>query len=134
MTGAQMPRTDEQPGIKDLIGNVTEDLTRLFRQEMELARAELRQEGAKAGRAAAMYGAAGAAGLLLAIMLSLTIMYALDEVMHIAFAALIVAALWAVAGAALYAAARNRMRSVSPLPQTTETMKENAQWLQNPTR
>ena len=74
------------------------------------------------------------AGLLAAILLSFAVVYALAEVMHIGWAALIVAVVWGVAAAALQAAGRRKLRTVAPLPQTAETMKENAQWLQNPTK
>jgi len=45
-----------------------------------------------------------------------------------------VAVVWAIAGAVLYAAGRRRLREVSPMPQqTVQTLKEDAQWLRNPT-
>ena len=50
------------------------------------------------------------------------------------WAALLVAVVWAVAGAVLYVTGRQRLRAVSPVPrQTVETLKEDAQWLKNPT-
>ena len=41
-----------QPGIGELIGEITGDLSRLFRQEVELAKAEVREEAKKAGKGA----------------------------------------------------------------------------------
>jgi hypothetical protein len=131
------PRTDvagkERP-IGQLIGDITDDLSRLFRQEVELAKAEALQEGRKAAVAAANIAAAGVAGVLAATLLSLAAMFALAELMHIGWAAVIVALLWTVVAVALQAAGRQKLRSVAALPQTTETLKENAQWLQNPTK
>jgi hypothetical protein len=52
--------------------------------------------------------------------------------MHPAWAALIVAVIWAVVGGVLYSTGRQRLRTVSPIPrQTVETVKEDAEWLRN---
>lgn len=123
----------KEKALGDLIGDITGDLSRLFRQEVELAKAEVRQEGRKVAAATGMFAGATVAGLLTAMLASMALMFGLAELMHLGWAALIVAVLWAVAAFALQAAARNRLRSVEPLPQTTQTLKENASWLQNPT-
>ena len=101
---------------------------------MELAKAEIRQEARKAGKAAGMLGGAGFAGYMVALLLTLALVAALSNVMDPGWAALIVAVVWAVIGAVLFATGRQRMRTVSPVPrQTVETLKEDAQWLKNPT-
>ena len=125
----------EEPGsLGEIIGDISEGLSRLFRQEVELAKAEIRTEASKAGKAAGMFGGAGVAGLLTAIMLSLAVTYGLGNVMNLGWAAFIVAVLWAAATAILFVAGRSRARTVSPVPrQTMETLKEDAQWLKNPT-
>ena len=120
--------------IGQLIGNITEDLSRLFRQEIQLARTELREEAGKAGRAAGMLSAAGVAGLLTVLLLSLAVMFGLGNVLDLGWAALIVAVFWAIVGAVLFATGRARLRTVDPVPQqTVETLKEDAQWLRKPT-
>jgi tetrahydromethanopterin S-methyltransferase subunit G len=124
--------SDQRP-LGQLIGDITTDLSRLFRQEVELAKAEIRQEAGKAGRAAGMFAGAGVAALMVAILVSLAVMFGLAEVMPIGWAALIVGVVWAVVAVVLQATARRRMSTVAPLPQTTETIKENAEWLRNPT-
>ena len=101
MTAAQQP---QESSVGQLISEISDDLSTLFRQEIELAKAEVRQEARKAGRAAGMLGAAGFAGYMVALLLTLAV----------------------VAG--------QRLRAVSPVPQqTVETLKEDAQWLKNPT-
>jgi uncharacterized membrane protein YqjE len=137
--GAQPPRAPDTAvddrSVGDLISEVAGDVSRLFRQEIELAKAELKTEATKAGKAGAMLGAAGFAGYMVAVLLSLALVFALGAVLADGLAAVIVAVLWAVAGAVLYAAGRKQLRSVSPVPQqTVETLKEDAQWLRNPTR
>jgi hypothetical protein len=120
--------------IGDLIGEISDDLSRLFRQEVELARAELKQEASKAGKAAGMLGGAGLAGYMVALLLTLALVFALSNVMDPGWAALIVAVIWGVIGAVLYANGRRQLRTVSPIPkQTAETLKEDAKWLRNPT-
>jgi Putative Actinobacterial Holin-X, holin superfamily III len=123
----------KEKGLGDLIGDITGDLSRLFRQEVELAKAEVREEGKKVAAATGMFAGATVAGLVTAILVSFALVFALAEVMHIGWAALIVGVLWAVVAIALQSAGRRRLKTVEPLPQTTQTLKENVSWLQNPT-
>jgi len=130
------PREDRvaETSIGDLIGDISNDLSRLFRQEVELAKAEIKQEASKAGKAAGMLGGAGFAGYLAVVLLSFALVFGLANVMDAGWAALIVAVIWAVTGAALYAAGRKRLKTVDPVPRrTVDTIKEDAQWLKNPT-
>jgi hypothetical protein len=120
--------------VGELIGNISNDLTRLFRQEVELAKAELKQEAGKAGKAAGMLGGAGFAGYLAVVLLSFAVVFGLANVMDAGWAALIVAVVWAVVGAVLYGGGRKKFKDVDPVPhRTVDTMKEDAQWLKNPT-
>ena len=122
------------PSIGEIIGEISDDLSTLFRQEVELAKAEVRQEATKVGKAAGMLGGAGLAGYMVALFVTLAVMFALGNVMDLGWAALIVAVVWAIVGIVLYSTGRSRMRTVSPVPrQTVETLKEDAQWLKNPT-
>ncbi|GAB2896511.1 phage holin family protein [Streptomyces deserti] len=119
----------------ELLSAVTSDLQTLFRQEVELAKTEIREEGAKAGKAAGLYGGAGFGGYMVALFLSLAAVFGLANVMDAGWAALIVAAVWAVIAAVLYVMGRSRMREVSPKPeQTVQTLKEDAQWARHPTK
>jgi uncharacterized membrane protein YqjE len=125
---------DESRGVGELITEITSDLSRLFHQEVELAKAEMRQEARKAGKAGGMFGVATIAALMVIILLSFAVVYALDAVMPAGWAALIVAVLWAGVGALAFVAGRKQAKSISPVPkQTVETLKEDAQWLRNPT-
>ncbi|MDG4824794.1 phage holin family protein [Asanoa sp. WMMD1127] len=122
MTAA--PESPAERSFGDLMGEVTRDLSTLVRQEVELAKAELKQEGAKAGKAAGMYGGAALAGYMVLLFLSIALWWGLSNVMDQGWAALIVAVIWAVAAAALYVVARNQMREVRGLPRTAETVKD----------
>jgi hypothetical protein len=121
-----------ETSIGELIGNISNDLSHLFRQEVELAKAELQQEASKAGKAAGMLGAAAFAGYLAVVLLSFAAVFGLANVMDTGWAALIVAAVWAIAGAALFVTGRNRLKTVDPVPhRTVDTLKEDARWLKN---
>jgi Putative Actinobacterial Holin-X, holin superfamily III len=111
--------------VGDLVGGVAQDLSTLMRQELALAKAEIKQEAVKAGRGAGMLGAAGFAGYMVLLFASIAAWWGLTEVMASGWAALIVTAVWAVIGAVLYVLGRQRLREVNLVPgQTAETVKE----------
>ncbi|MDT0306605.1 phage holin family protein [Streptomyces sp. DSM 44917] len=130
--GRRGDRSRESLGT--LFSDVVEDAQDLFRQEVELAKAEVREEVAGAGRAAGMFGAAGFAGYMVAVFLSLALAFGLANVMDAGWAALIVAGLWALAGGVLFLRGRARMSRLSPRPERTlRTLKEDAAWARHPT-
>lgn len=136
MATVPSPRQDtgDNSSLGELVGEVTDDLQTLFRQEVSLAKAELREEAVKAGTAAGLYSAAGFAGYMTVVLLSLAAVFGLAELVGLGWAALIVAVVWAIAGAIMYFVGRSRMRQVSPKPErTVETLKEDAQWAKHPT-
>ncbi len=111
--------------VGDLIGEVSNDLSTLMRQELALAKAEVKAEATKTGKAAGMLGGAGFAGYMVALFVSIALWWALANGMDEGWAALIVAALWAVVGAVLYSMGRARLKSVHPKPErTVQTLKE----------
>ncbi|MER7764669.1 phage holin family protein [Streptomyces sp. NPDC097619] len=95
-----------EPSIGDLVEAIGQDVSGLLRTEIELAKAELKEESAKAGKAAGMLGGAGYAGHMVALFGSLTVTFAIGSVIPLGWAALIVTALWAAVGAALYVSGR----------------------------
>jgi len=123
-----------QTSVGELIGNISNDLSTLFRQEVELAKVELKAEASKAGKAGGMLGAAAFAGYLVVVLLSFALVAALSNVMDPGWAALIVAVIWGIVAAVLFANGRKKLKTVDPTPhRTVETLKEDAQWLKNPT-
>src|SRR5689334_23334025 len=110
--------------VGELVSEVGQDLSALMRQELALAKAELTQEARKSGKAAGLLGGAGFAGYMLLLFLSIAAWWGLANVMDQGWAALIVAAVWAVIAAVMYVAGRSRMREVNPPERTTETLKE----------
>ncbi|MEH1011921.1 phage holin family protein [Micromonospora sp. CPCC 206060] len=108
--------------LGDLMRHVTEDLSTLMRQEIELAKAELRQEGSKAGKAAGFFGGAGFGGYMVLLFLSLALWGGLSNVLDSGWAALVVAVIWGVIAAVLYAKGKSQAERVRGLRKTTETM------------
>ena len=105
--------------VGELIGEVSRDLSTLMRQELELAKAEMKIEAKKAGQGAGMFGVAGFAGYMVLVFLSLALMWGLANVMDTGWAGLIVAGLWAVIGAIAFALGRSKFRQVNPKPERT---------------
>lgn len=125
----------DRESIGDLVGELAGDLSKLMRQELELAKAEIRQEAVKAGKATGMLAAAGFAGYMTTVLLSFALVFALGAVLPLGWAALIVGAVWGIAGLGLYMSGRTKLRTVSPKPErTVETLKEDAEWAKHPTK
>jgi uncharacterized membrane protein YqjE len=120
---------DEQT-LGTLLGEVARDVSELLRKELELAKAELREEAAKASKAGAKIGAAALMGYLALFLASFAAAWGLAEVMPTGFAFLVVAVVYAVVGMVLFVNGRKQLRDVSPMPQRTkETLKEDASWV-----
>jgi Putative Actinobacterial Holin-X, holin superfamily III len=114
----------ENLSVGDLMGNVSRDLSTLLRQELTLAKAELKVEAGKAGRGTGMLAGAGIAGWMVLLFLSIALWAGLSNVMDAGWAGLIVAVLWGVIGAVLYSGGRRQLRQVNPKPeQTAATLK-----------
>ena len=105
--------------VGELLGDITADLSTLMRQEMDLAKAELREtvDHAKAG--GSMLGGAAVAGQLALVFLSLALWWALGDLIGLGWSALVVGLLWAVVAGALAAAGRARLRRMTPVAQRT---------------
>lgn len=115
--------------LGDLVGDIATDLTTLVKQEVELAKTEMKTEAAKAGKGVGLFGGAGVAGHLALLFGSFALLFLLDSWMHAAWAALIVAALWGVAAAVMAASGRKELKSFNPKLETTQkTLKEDAAW------
>ena len=126
------PPDVEGRSVGELLSEVTGDLSKLMRQEVALAKVELKEEATKAGKAGGLLGGAGAVGYLVLVFVSLALMFALDEVMPMGWAALITAVVLGIIAAVLFVVGRNKLKQVNPKPeQTVETLKEDVQWAKN---
>ena len=119
-------RADQSLG--ELFAEMTRELGDLFRKEVELAKVETREEVRRGTSALVAMAAAGVAALLFLNMVSVAAALGLAEIMNRALAFLIVAIIWGVIAAVMFSIGRKRMAQVRPLPETTETLKEDVQW------
>jgi hypothetical protein len=119
--------------IGELMGEIAADLSSLMRQEVELAKAEVKAEVSKAGKAAGMLGGAGFAGYMVLLLGSFTIAYAIGDRIGFGWGTLIVTLVWAVFAAVLAVLGRKKVSNINPKPElTTESIKEDVQWARHP--
>jgi hypothetical protein len=127
MSTARPPDRDERP-LSELLSDVTAQLQSLVRKEMELARAETKEQLSQAAKGAAAFGVAGVVGFIAAIVLVFAAAWGLAEVLPEGFAFLIVGGLLLAVAGVLFTQGRKKMAQVSPVPQqTVETVKEDVQ-------
>jgi hypothetical protein len=125
----QDPRLDDPQArslsnVGELFADISRDLSTLIRQETELAKAEMRQSAAKAGKGAGMLGGAGVAGHFVLLFLSIALWWGLGNETGRGWSALVVAAVWAVIAAVLASVGRREIKQVKGIPQTTQTARE----------
>jgi len=126
--GSLREPSSDQP-LSELISRASSDLATLFRKEVELAKIEIRDDVRHTAKAGSMFGAAGFAGYLAAVLASLALVFVLDLAMPLWAAFLIVAVLFALVGFVLFRQARTRMSQFTLGPeQTIETIKEDIEW------
>jgi uncharacterized membrane protein YqjE len=121
--------------IAELLKQLSNETVTLVRQELDLAKAEMREKAGKAGPGFGMWGAAGVTALLALGSLTAFLILALDGAMPNWLAALIVGLLYIAVSGVLYLRGKQRVEEVgSPVPQKTiETVKEDLEWAKHPT-
>ncbi|MGB2712160.1 MAG: phage holin family protein [Conexibacter sp.] len=126
-----------EEGVGELVKRLAAETNTLVHQEIELAKVELREKGKTAGKGAAMFGGAGAVGLLALGALTACFIAVLATALdHVWLAALIVSVVYAAIAAVLALRGRNQMRAASPPApeQTIESVKEDMEWAKTRTR
>jgi len=120
--------------IGELLRELSQETATLVRQELALARAELEQQGRRAGVGAGMLGGAGIAVLLALGALTATVIAVLATAMDTWVAGLIVTVVWAAVAGGLALQGKNKIaQATPPVPQTVETVKEDVQWVKTRT-
>lgn len=117
--------------FQDIIRNVQE----IVRSEVRLAKAEIREEAARAKSPTLLLGAGVVTAIFAMLFLLLMIVYALALVMPSWAAALIVGAVLAVVASVILTAAIGRFKQIHGIPErTVETIKENVEWAKQHTK
>jgi Flp pilus assembly protein TadB len=110
--------------LGDLLSGVSQDISTLFRQEVELAKAELTESAKRAGKGAGLYGGAGVTALFALLFVSIAVWWGLGYLVGNAWSAVIVAVIYAVVALILFLRGRTAMKSVKGAPKTVDSLKK----------
>jgi membrane protein len=116
--------------LAELIKQLSEQSSRLARQEVELAKSELAVKGKRAGIGAGMFGGAGAFGFYGLGALTAAAILALATAVTAWLAALIIAVVFAAIAGILALQGKTKVQQATPpVPEeATESVKEDVQW------
>ncbi|MBB2911502.1 putative membrane protein YqjE [Streptosporangium becharense] len=115
-----MTTTKESLSTSELIRQLSEQVSRLVRDELQLARLELTEKGKHAGRGAGLFGGAGVVALLGAASLVAAVILLLARVMPAWAAAAVVGAALLIVAAGLGLMGRRQVaEAVPPTPERT---------------
>ena len=121
--------------VSDVVQDILRNVQEILRSEVRLAKAEIRQEAMQAA-SSALWVTCGVVGALSAWMFLLwTAAYALATILPMWAATLVIAVAMAAGGGVLIAAGLRRFTHVTPMPERTiESLKENLEWMKQPTK
>ena len=121
---------DDERAIGELLGELATEANALFSAQVELAKVELKEEAQKAAKVSAVFAGAVVGALMTLTILSFALAWGLSELVPEGVAFLIVGVLWAAVTAVLALIGRIRLQQMrQPVPETIETLKEDAEWL-----
>src|SRR3954451_2390673 len=134
--GGLMTDQRDERSTTELLKALSDQTTTLVRQEIELAKLELREKGKKAGQGAGMFGGATVVGLYAVGALTATIILALSTAIAGWLAALIVTVVYAAIAGILALRGRSQVREATPpMPeQAVDTTKEDVRWVKTRAR
>jgi hypothetical protein len=126
--------SDDQ-SLGELVQTATRELSTLVRQEVELAKTEIKQEVVTAGKGAGLFGGAGFAGVLALVFLSIAAAYGLSWLgLPLGWGFFVVGALYLLAAAVLAVTGKKKIDQVGPPERTIETVKDDLDWAKHPTQ
>jgi hypothetical protein len=117
---------DERP-LPDLVRELAAEGQLLLREEVRLAKAEIRREAKKAAKGAAEVGAGGAVGYVALFCLAATLIVLGDLILPLWLSALIVTALFGIVGFALIQGGRKQLQNAQPA-RAVDNLKEDKEW------
>jgi uncharacterized membrane protein YqjE len=125
-------RVEDDRSVGQLLSDVTKEIQALMRKELELAKAETKEELQKATAAGKAFGVAGLMGYLALVMLSFAAAWALTAIMPTGWAFLAVGVIFGLVAGVLALRGRKKVQEFHPLPEeTVETLKEDVEWLKS---
>lgn len=114
MEHSSVPTATDDRSLADLARQLSLQTTQLARQEVELAKAELREKGKRAGAGAGLFGGAGALGFYALGALTACFIAALSEVFDVWLAALVVTAVYGLLAAILAWRGKAKVQQATP--------------------
>jgi hypothetical protein len=124
-------QADVQPGVASLVGGILQDAQKLVRQEVALAQREVAQAWEKAKTGVALLASALTVFIVVGVLLSFMLVKILQQYLlpnHEWACFAIVGGLVGLLGGALFYGGLNQINQVHlSLPQTAETLREDAQ-------
>jgi MFS family permease len=119
-----------EASMAELVKQLSEQTSRLARQEVELAKVELAEKGKRAGIGLGMFGGAGAVAFYAVGALIAAAVLALATAVTAWLSALIIAVVLAAIAGVMALQGKNKVQQATPpVPeQTTESVKEDVQW------
>ena len=119
-----------EASVADLVKQLSEQTSRLARQEVELAKTELALKGKRAGIGAGMFGGAGIFGFYaLGALVAAAILGLATAVAGWLAALIVTVVLGAIAGIMALQGKTKVQQATPPVPeQATESVKEDVQW------
>ena len=125
----------EERSVSGVLQDILRNLQEMVRSEVRLAKVEMRGEVRQAV-SSSVWIAAGAVGAVSAwIFLLWACVYALATRMPMWSATLVVAVVVAVVAVVLIKEGIRRVKPIQPIPQrTVESVKENFEWMKQPTK
>ena len=117
-------RVDDDRSVGELIAAVSQDFSTLMRQEVELAKAEVRESATRAGAGAGLLTGAGVAAHMVLLFLSIAAWWGVAQWIGQAWSGVVIAVVWAIVALVLYTSGRSRLKQVQGLSRTVETTKQ----------
>jgi hypothetical protein len=105
-----------------------------MRQEVELAKVEIKRDVIAAGKGAGMFGGAGVAALLGLLFVSISAAYGIEYLgVPLGCSFFAVGAIYLLAAGVLALTGRKNLSKIGPPDKTIETLKDDAAWAKHPT-
>lgn len=132
-TGNTVPPVSDtepkEPGtsLADLMGRLGEDVSSLVTTQLEIAKAELKQEATQGAKSAGLLGGGAFAGYTAALLLSFALAWGLNDAIENPWVGfLIVAIIWGIAAAVLGTTGKKKLDEVRGPEATTAELRADA--------
>ena len=127
--------TAADASLGELVATATRDLSSLMRQEVELAKVEIKRDVVAAGKGAGMFGGAGFAGVFALLFLSISAAYGIEYLgVPLGCAFFAVGVVYLLVAGFLAVSGKKSLSKMGPPEKTIETLKDDAAWARHPTQ